>query len=388
MINIGLYLVENQKIGGAYQLCLNIISALKKLDTKKYRLTAFTEKNIWKKSLKNRFKIIHVKRNKFSKLATSLICKVSSNKKIITFFSNLFDPHINKMNKSEVDLIIFPTQDDNSYKTQKKSLSSILDLMHIYESQFAEYSKKEIKRRNTKYSLISKICDGILVESQLTIKHIFENYDVKSNIHVLPLLYPQYLNKKKNVNIFKKYNLPKEYIFYPAQFWEQKNHINLLKAFKIISNKYKNLNLVLSGAKKINYKNVLNKIDELKINDKIFLIDYIDENDMYSLYKKSKCVTYVPFTGPTNIPPLEAIKVGVPLVCSNVYSMKKQIGKKSALFVNPKSEKDISKKIDKILTSKKIRQKIIQSGKLKSKSFGIEKYAKLLEKYINITISN
>ena len=145
MINIGLYLVENQKIGGAYQLCLNIISALKKLDTKKYRLTAFTEKNIWKKSLKNRFKIIHVKRNKFSKLATSLICKVSSNKKIITFFSNLFDPHINKMNKSEVDLIIFPTQDDNSYKTQKKSLSSILDLMHIYESQFAEYSKKEIK---------------------------------------------------------------------------------------------------------------------------------------------------------------------------------------------------------------------------------------------------
>jgi len=65
MINIGLYLVENQKIGGAYQLCLNIISALKKLDTKKYRLTAFTEKNIWKKSLKNRFKIIPVKRNKF-----------------------------------------------------------------------------------------------------------------------------------------------------------------------------------------------------------------------------------------------------------------------------------------------------------------------------------
>ncbi len=148
------------------------------------------------------------------------------------------------------------------------------------------------------------------------------------------------------------------------------------------------MNLVLSGAKKINYKNVLNKIDELKINDKIFLIDYIDENDMYSLYKKSKCVTYVPFTGPTNIPPLEAIKVGVPLVCSNVYSMKKQIGKESALFVNPKSEKDISNKIDKILTSKKIRQKIIQSGKLKSKSFGIKKYAKLLEKYINITISN
>ena len=57
------------------------------------------------------------------------------------------------------------------------------------------------------------------------------------------------------------------------------------------------------------YTKILNKIDELKINDKIFLIDYIDENDMYSLYKKSKCVTYVPFTGPTNIPPLEAIKV-------------------------------------------------------------------------------
>ena len=53
---------------------------------------------------------------------------------------------------------------------------------------------------------------------------------------------------------------------------------------------------------------------------------------------------YVSFCGPTNIPPLEAMSIGCPLICSNAYGMPSQIGK-AGLLVNPSSHKDIASKI-------------------------------------------
>ena len=84
-------------------------------------------------------------------------------KRIITFFSNLLDPHIKKINDTKCDLVIFPTQDDNSFKIKSKSLTTIWDLMHIYEGQFAEYSKKRESRRNRKYQNICSFCSCIVV---------------------------------------------------------------------------------------------------------------------------------------------------------------------------------------------------------------------------------
>ena len=46
---------------------------------------------------------------------------------------------------------------------------------------------------------------------------------------------------------------------------------------------------------------------------------------MYSFYKNASLTSFVSYCGPTNIPPLEAMYTGCPLVCSNVYGMKDQI---------------------------------------------------------------
>ena len=68
-------------------------------------------------------------------------------------------------------LVIFPTQDDNSFKIKSKTLTTIWDLMHIYEGQFAEYTKRKA-RRDRKYQNICSFCSYIIVESRTT-KDIF-----------------------------------------------------------------------------------------------------------------------------------------------------------------------------------------------------------------------
>ena len=52
---------------------------------------------------------------------------------------------------------------------------------------------------------------------------------------------------------------------------------------------------------------------------------------------------------------------GCPMICSNVYGMKKQVGN-SALMINPKSHLDIYKKIMKILNDRIIQKKLFKNG--------------------------
>ena len=373
---IGIYLVENKKIGGAWQINLMMLNALNKLVKENYEIVIFQEEKIWSKYLSPKIKAINLKRKPFPKILTTIITRIIKSKKIISYFSNILDPHIRKINDTKCDLVIFPTQDDNSFKIKSKTLTTIWDLMHIYEGQFAEYTEKEKARRDRKYQNICNFCTHIIVESETTKKHILQNYDVyKKKIKILPLTYTPYLDKPTKLNVRKKFSLNKKYIFYPAQFWEQKNHINLILAFKDVLKNH-DIILVLSGAKKINFQKIKRIIKENNLEKNIKIINFVHEKYMYSLYKNAECVVYVSRTGPTNVPPLEALKVGTPLICSDVYEMKKQVGPASAIFVNPTKISEIQKSIEKILKNKTIKKKLILNGKKRIKTLSLDNFSK------------
>jgi len=373
---IGIYLLENKKIGGAWQINLMMLNALNKLSKENYQIIIFQEKNIWSRYASPKNQIINLKRKIFPKILTTIMSRIIRSKEIISFFSNILDPHIKKINDTKCDLIIFPTQDDNSFKVKSKTITTIWDLMHIYEGQFAEYTKKEKARRDRKYQNICSFCSSIIVESETTKKHIIQNYKViKKKIKVLPLTYTPYLDKPKKFDVKKKFNIKKKYIFYPAQFWEQKNHINLILAFKNVLKKY-DIELILSGAKKINFQKIKNIIKENHLKNKVKIINFVHEKYMYSLYKNAECVAYVSRTGPTNVPPLEALKVGTPLICSDVYEMKKQVGSKSALFVNPTKISEIESSILNILKNNTLKKKLIYNGRKRIKNLSLDNFSK------------
>ena len=363
MKKIGIYLSVGPYSGGSFQYCVSIINHLKKLNKKKYKIIAFISNKVWINYVPENFKIIRIKKkNLLFKFLNYLNFIILSNK-LLKFINNHFDKNINSINKENCDIIIFPSQENLSSKIYAKSITSIHDLMHRYESKFKEYNFFEKIRRDYKYVNICKYSDKILVDSLIGKKHVIESYNVNPKI-ILEFNFeiPEYLKLKKKRNIFKKYNLPKDkFIFYPAQFWEHKNHINLIKAFKLVREKILNINLVLVGVEKNNLDNINYLIKKNKLENCIFILGYIENEDVYSFYKSASLMCYVSYCGPTNIPPLEAMYLGCPLICSNKYGMPNQV-KNGALLVNPISPKDISKKILKILLNNSIRKKIVENG--------------------------
>ena len=107
----------------------------------------------------------------------------------------------------------------------------------------------------------------------------------------------------------------------------------------------------------------------------------VDDNVMRILYKNALATIYPSFCGPTNIPPLEALMMNSPLICSNVYAMKNQV-KNAAIFFDPKSTNDIKNKIIIALKNKNLRKKLIQEGKKVLKNYNQHKFNLKLQNYL------
>lgn len=164
------------------------------------------------------------------------------------------------------------------------------------------------------------------------------------------------------VDVSSKYNIPSNYIFYPAQFWAHKNHINLLHAIKIIQSKYSlEVPLVLVGSDKGNAKFVLQTAKVLGLEKQVHSLGFVPQSDLYDLYRNASLLAYVSLCGPENLPPLEAFAVECPVVASRVSGSEEQFGD-AVLFCDPKDPEDIADKIYQLYSDGELRAALIKKG--------------------------
>lgn len=383
--DIGLFLSTEPKFGGVYQYSLSIINALDTLDDDKYNIHCFAFDLEWFPFVPDGFEKVVIKKYFFEKILGFVLRK-------LFFFpagwrlSGRFSSAVRVIDASDCDVVIYPAQDSVAYQTNTKSMATIHDLMHRYEPHFEEYQGREVANRDMHYSSMCKYADLILVDSIVGRQHVLESYPVRVNkVKILPFVPPYYLLDSRLVDVRKKYDLPERYVFYPAQFWEHKNHINLLVALKLLKDGGQIVNLVLVGSKKNNYSNVKAKIDELGLSNNVFILGYVSNEDIYSLYKSAIAMVFVSLIGPTNIPPMEALITGCPLICSNAYAMPEQVGE-SSLLVDPKDPVDIASKINLVWNDNESRKNLIELGYKQAKKYGQDDFTKILCGNIDILL--
>ena len=122
-------------------------------------------------------------------------------------------------------------------------------------------------------------------------------------------------------------------------------------------------------------------IKTLNMQNQILNLGYVTDIEVVALYKKAVALVFPSLFGPTNIPPLEAMVLGIPVVCSNLFSMPDQIGDAGLLF-NPFDVKDMALKIHRIWTDEKLRSDLRKRGYKKVESLTLENYARQWEKII------
>ncbi|PWK18634.1 glycosyltransferase family 4 protein [Xanthomarina spongicola] len=247
-------------------------------------------------------------------------------------------------------------------------ISTNWDIGHISMYAFPEVSnKKAFNLRHTWYNETLKKAISIFSESEAGKEELISYLNINpARIKVLPIfpggVIHQKVSTEKQQDLLKSFNIEKEkFFFYPAQFWAHKNHYNLLLAFKSLILKEPHFKLVLTGSDKGNLDYIKNKIIQLKLEEHVIYLGFMDLQSIYTLYSNAVALVMPTFLGPTNMPLLEARTLGCPVLCSDFKGHREQL-EDGALYFNPLEANTIFETMDEILKSD-FRQKLIEVSK-------------------------
>lgn len=235
------------------------------------------------------------------------------------------------------------------------------DLMHRYERDFPEVGK-EYGLRERYYASNAKYAWCVMTDSNLGRKQFLESYADcmkrrKPHVAVMPFTVPDHIAECREEFL----ETPEKYVFYPAQFWKHKNHMNLIKAVKLVAEEINDIHLVLAGSEKNNMNAVKKYISENRLENYITIKGFVSNENIAYLYKHAVGMVMPSYFGPTNIPPLEAMALGCPVAVSNRYAMPEQVGSAGLLF-NPDSPEEIAECIRKMWRDDALRQRMIEKG--------------------------
>jgi len=242
---------------------------------------------------------------------------------------------------------------------------NVWDLGHRAKSYFPEVSVTgwTFVQREDFYRYVLPRAAIVFTGTSAGAKEINQFYQIPINrIVVVPMCIPQdFLPNDENF-MLEKLNLEKsQYLLYPAQFWPHKNHITLIDALKILIDQGSNLKLVLTGSDKGNLSHVKKYIDELGLIDYVVMAGFVEESDLFSLYKNAFALTYASLLGPDNLPPLEAMLHTCPVICSDYSGAEDQLGG-SALYFSGLDARDLAEKVA-ILYDEGVRNALIDAGR-------------------------
>ena len=388
MKRIGLFLGTTPSMGGAFQYSQLLLEAVVSLPAEEFEIVvAFTD-SVWhRKLMYSKVKLLRIAYPKWSFGLGAIVTLSGFPLTLWRRISTYLDPAARVLLEEQCDLWVFTSYSFVAYQMPVTAVGVVHDLMHRYERRFPEVSSFGIYAwRERVFKKMCKWACGILVDSKLGKSQLNESYEVDlKRVYVLPFIAPKYFYSKHAVKgLHKKHNLPRKFIFYPAQFWEHKNHMGLIKAVAKARTQCPDIRLVLVGSKKHpGYKSVNALVKELGISENVIFPGYVDEYDLVEIYRRARALIMPTFFGPTNIPVLEAFAVGCPVAASGIYGIPEQVGYAGLLF-DPNSIEEIAMIVSRLWTDDMLCEALAKKGIKRAEQWG---QAQFNERFENILIS-
>jgi glycosyltransferase involved in cell wall biosynthesis len=246
-------------------------------------------------------------------------------------------------------------------------LATVWDLAHRCLPLFPEVSTNVWKwqdREDNYQRLLPRAC-RVLTGTNAGKNEVVSSYGVSpDNVRVVPFPVDDRFRQPTDpaANIRAKYGIPGRFVFYPAQFWPHKNHVNLLLALERYNHDHPlPLHLVLTGSDQGNLDHVMGTIRQLELTAFVHVLGFVPPEDLPAIYAQSEALVFPTFFGPDNIPPLEAFAVGCPVVASHVQGAEEQLGDAAILF-DPANPADMAEAMTRVVDDPIKRSELIGRG--------------------------
>ncbi|MCW1949042.1 MAG: glycosyltransferase family 4 protein [Candidatus Shapirobacteria bacterium] len=261
---------------------------------------------------------------------------------------------------------IFHTSDWTQPPTvSAKTITTVHDLTPFLHPEW--HHPKVINAHRRKMFWAVKKCFCFICVSQNTKSDLIKLFP-KIDIQKITVIYeaaenkygeflklsPKLQQKKKDV-IKKQYGL-ENFILAQGTREPRKNLSRLIEAFLKFKQKYPKTKTELAITGKYGWGN-----DISTKNPNVKILGFIPEKDMVALHASAICLAYPSLYEGFGLPIIKSLKVGIPVITSNNSSLK-EIAQDCSILVDPTSVDEISKAIEKMVQSQKLRQQLGKKG--------------------------
>ena len=173
-----------------------------------------------------------------------------------------------------------------------------------------------------------------------------------------------------------RYTEGKPYIIFISTILKRKNLANLLKAFDLAKEEWKELKLVVVGSKVWWQDELAEAYDHMRHQADVIMPGHVEPEDLSALLSASEMLVYPSYFEGFGIPILEAMYAETAVVASKTTSMP-EVGGDATVYIDPHSPEDIAHAIRE-LRNKEVRQQMIERGRRQRTIFSWEKTSKIL----------
>ena len=269
------------------------------------------------------------------------------------------------LDNSDTDLVYFVTPTSAAHELQiKPFVWTLWDLCHLDSPEFPEVrTSGKFEAREATISQNLRKAALVIVDSAELEENARRSYGITSDKFVtIPFAPPVGILESHT----KAVALPPEvkdiagrYVFYPAQLWTHKNHRRIAEAIAILKGRGHDIHAVFVGKDHGAGASLRRSVEALGVADNIHFLGYVDDEIIPELYRASMGLVMASYFGPTNIPPLEALLLGVPVIASKQHT--EQLGDAAVLF-DPDDAEELASAIES-LSSPATRKKVAARGR-------------------------
>lgn len=160
----------------------------------------------------------------------------------------------------------------------------------------------------------------------------------------------------------EKYGLKKPFLFYTGVWRNHKNLVGLIRAFKIVRERYNlDISLVLGGKEDPYYPEVRQTWEELGLENDIVPVGFIDQAELPIFYNAATAFIIPSFYEGFGLIGLEAMSCGTPVISSDRTSLPEILGK-GAVYFDPDKPEEIAEKIRLVFNDKRLYNELKENG--------------------------
>lgn len=233
------------------------------------------------------------------------------------------------------------------YNSKIKKVVTIHDVIFKHFPSHYKSFDRWVYEKKTAHAIA--IADTIIATSHATADDLMTFY--KADSGKIEVVYQtcgaghRRMYSESEIMAFRhKHRIPSNSFLYLSSFQTRKNHLQLLKAYRLYKGTYK---LVLAGRPGETLSSCRQYIADHGLSERVLVLDQLSQADLPYLYRSCSAFVYPSMIEGFGIPLIEAANAGLPMAVNDIPIFR-ELAPEGSLYFKPEDSQGFAKLLDEL----------------------------------------